>query len=64
MKNFDVDRVNLQKLAWGEKELVLDIKEEKKEKKDKKKRPTMDKSFVIFHQLICCFRYLFLTFYN
>ena len=35
----------------SEKELVLDIKEEKKEK-EKKKRPTMDKSFVIFHQLI------------
>jgi len=32
-----------------EKDLVLDIKEEKKEKK---KRPSMDKSIIIFHQLI------------
>ena len=33
----------------NEKDLVLDIKEEKKEKK---KRPSMDKSIIIFHQLI------------
>ena len=43
--------VNNQIIDNNQKDLILDIKEDKEEKKEKK-RSSMDKSIVIFHQMI------------